>query len=264
MLDLLHAQRLSEIIIGLAVLLQSVELIRIAPSVADSGVWDWRILREEYRFLGPLRWPLDLLLKFPNVLYLFLARGIAGLILTLYSHPLLLALLLLSTVLIALRWRGTFNGGSDYMTIIVLSALLLARTSAEASMLPYACLLYIGLQTISSYFIAGVVKIKRKNWREDLALPAVLASCIYEETAAIKKLRENDTLMLGCSWIIILFELSFPLALLSPGICAAMLCLAVVFHFANFYLFGLNRFLFAWLAAYPAVYFCASALQLGA
>lgn len=260
MLELLHAQRLSETLIGLAVLLQSVELIRIAPSLADTGVWDWRILREEYRFLGPLRFLLDLLLRFPNVLYLFLARSLGGLLLTLYSHPLLLLFLLVSSVLISLRWRGTFNGGSDYMSIIVLSALLLASSASESSVLPHACLLYIGLQTISSYFISGIVKLKKRNWRHGLALPVFLANCIYQETALIKSFRENRGLMLCGSWGIMLFEIGFPLALISPGFSGAILSVALLFHLANFYLFGLNRFLFAWAAAYPAVYYCSSVL----
>ena len=38
--------------------------------------------------------------------------------------------------------------------------------------------------------------------------------------------------------------------------CAGILVAAIGFHLVNFYAFGLNRFLFAWAAAYPALYFC--------
>ncbi len=260
-MDLEQAQRLSEILIGLAVLFQSIELLRIAPSVGNYGVWRWETLREEYSFLGPLRIGLDFLLGYPNVVYLFLSRAILGLLLTLFSHWIILALLLFCTILIALRWRGTFNGGSDYMSIIVLAALLIASASSENSAFRYGCILYIGLQTTSSYFVSGFVKLRKQNWRAGLALPAFLRSSIYQASPWVDNCARNRAMMLISSWGIILFELLFPLALVSPQLCLGFLALAVLFHFANFYIFGLNRFLFAWAAAYPAVYFCSLVLS---
>jgi hypothetical protein len=50
-----------------------------------------------------------------------------------------------------------------------------------------------------------------------------------------------------------LFELVFPLALLSPQALVIGLGLAVLFHFVNACLFGLNRFFWIWLAAYPSL-----------
>ena len=42
---------------------------------------------------------------------------------------------------------------------------------------------------------------------------------------------------------------------------ALLFGVALGFHLANVYAFGLNRFLFAWLAAYPALYYCSSLLH---
>ncbi|MEM1139686.1 MAG: HTTM domain-containing protein, partial [Pseudomonadota bacterium] len=55
------------------------------------------------------------------------------------------------------------------------------------------------------------------------------------------------------AWLIIIFELIFPLALLSQPLLIAALVLAAVFHLANGVLFGLNRFIWAWIASYPSV-----------
>jgi hypothetical protein len=39
-------------------------------------------------------------------------------------------------------------------------------------------------------------------------------------------------------------------------VCVAIVAVALAFHIANVYVFGLNRFVWAWAATYPALYFC--------
>ena len=41
---------------------------------------------------------------------------------------------------------------------------------------------------------------------------------------------------------------------LAVGFCAV----AIGFHFLVYWFFGLNRFVWAWLASYPAVLYCAA------
>ena len=55
------------------------------------------------------------------------------------------------------------------------------------------------------------------------------------------------------SWAVILFELVFPLTLLSRQTLVAGLVVAATFHLANACLFGLNRFFWTWLSVYPAI-----------
>ena len=50
-----------------------------------------------------------------------------------------------------------------------------------------------------------------------------------------------------------LFELAFPLTLLTQTTLIMGLAVAATFHFANAGLFGLNRFFWIWLAAYPSI-----------
>ena len=50
-----------------------------------------------------------------------------------------------------------------------------------------------------------------------------------------------------------LFEMLFPLALLGAAYLQAALILAALFHLASACLFGLNRFLWIWLASYPCL-----------
>ena len=50
-----------------------------------------------------------------------------------------------------------------------------------------------------------------------------------------------------------LFELAFPLTVLSRPALLAGLAVAALFHGANACLFGLNRFFWIWLCAYPSL-----------
>jgi uncharacterized membrane protein len=57
------------------------------------------------------------------------------------------------------------------------------------------------------------------------------------------------------SFAMLAFECSFPIALVDVRACVVMLAIAAVFHLTNAVVFGLNRFLWAWLAAFPALLF---------
>ena len=57
--------------------------------------------------------------------------------------------------------------------------------------------------------------------------------------------------MVGMSWALILFELLFPLTLVDGTALKVGLATAAAFHLATACMFGLNRFLWIWLAAYP-------------
>ncbi len=249
----------TEKIIAIAIFFQTLELIQIRNSYDENGVWNWNTLKKEFAIF-PIFFQkfIALFLKYPNFLYLLFLRLFSALLILFFPHPLLVFILFFSTVLICLRWRGVFNGGSDYLTIVVLSALCIFEIFKQSETAAFIALWYIAIQVCSSYFISGIVKIKKENWRTGKALSGFINSSIYLATPSSALISNNLKLSCFVSWIIMIFELSFPLALLSPEICLAYIVFAFVFHLANFYIFGLNRFLFAWAAAYPALYFCSN------
>ncbi|MEN8837498.1 MAG: HTTM domain-containing protein, partial [Celeribacter marinus] len=55
------------------------------------------------------------------------------------------------------------------------------------------------------------------------------------------------------SWAVMGFELAFPLTLLHPIALMAGLLVAASFHFSNALFFGLNRFFWIWICAYPSI-----------
>lgn len=210
-------------LIALACILQTVELFWIAP-------WDWKIVSEEWpKWVRPL-------LRF-NKTWL-VVRLLAASLSLFFPNPVFVGILLLTTWAIAVRWRGTFNGGSDAMTFLILAAWW---ASLMFPSMQTVCVLYISIQLILSYLVAGIAKAASPQWRNGEALQYFLNQSGFYVSPVW-------ALFLG--WAVIVFECLSPLAFFAPSVFVAF---AVAFHLANVFLFGLNRFFFAWLAAYPAL-----------
>lgn len=158
------------------------------------------------------------------------------------------ALALAAHVLVCMRWRGTLNGGSDQFKVVVLSGLTVA--ALDRALVPVG-LAYVAAQTILSYFVAGVVKLVEPTWRSGEAIGRLAALPRYgvppRVTAAMTRVARP------LAWGVMTFELLSPLALVGPRAAVLILAAAAVFHAVNAAALGLNRFFWAWIAAYPAV-----------
>ena len=172
--------------------------------------------------------------------------------------------LFLSTVIILIRWRGSFNGGSDFMTLAVLTGLLITHVSQPligTEMAYRAGCWFITIQAISSYFISGTVKLFDTHWRNGRALSFFINGAIFgplKENSIYKK----QWFALASCWSFILWESTFPLALMGPIWAIVWCSIAALFHFLVFWHFGLNRFFWAWLCTFPAIIYCSTELQL--
>lgn len=234
---------------GLAIAagIAALELLCAPRAYADDGPFAWPLLRREL--------PLSLLD------YLFDARGMRGLLvaqlvaavaLPLWSSSLPAWLILATTLLTAIRFRGTYNGGSDSMLVIVALTVALART-APGSALALGALAYAAAQVVLSYFIAGVAKLQDPAWRRGTALIQLVALPQYRVPPRAARLLARPAIARLAGYVMLAFELLSPLALLHPIPCVVVLAIGAAFHLANALTFGLNRFLWTWLAAYPAV-----------
>ena len=247
--------------IAAAVILQTLEFLQIRASFGKNGIWSWAVLRREFQDLpGFLRSVLDFSLGDRGFPRLLIARLLGAVGVLLWSHWALWAFLFFSTVLICLRWRGTFNGGSDYMSLIVLACVTAGHVfgGMDPRWIQVA-LGYVGIQTCLSFFIAGLAKVRHPKWRSGKALEGFLASDYYGTPNRYQRAFNDPAfpfVLLCSSWGIILFELLFPVVLVDPRICQWGIALAVVFQLANAWFFGLNRFVWAWASAYPALYWC--------
>ncbi|MEM1161359.1 MAG: HTTM domain-containing protein [Pseudomonadota bacterium] len=183
--------------------------------------------------------------------FLFLPRFplCAFLILGVFPNWICLALLL-HYLAVLQRFDGPYNGGSDRMALLILVTLTAAHFAPDWRELAFA---YLALQLLLSYFMSGWVKLKNLEWQSGRALRDVFQYSAYPVSLSLREYADQPRLMTAASRWVIGFELMFPLVLLHPLLMAAGLSMALAFHLANACLFGLNRFVWTWLAAYPSI-----------
>jgi hypothetical protein len=157
----------------------------------------------------------------------------------------------------AVRVRGTMNGGSDGMLFIVLLMLALA-TAPVSTRVQHAAVVFVAAQVLLSYLRAGLVKARERDWWNGTALAAFLAIPAYGVPRWIPR---SPLLLRVASIGVIVFELAAPIALVSTSSALMYTAVAWCFHLATAVVFGLNRFVLAWSAALPALWFAARLLH---
>lgn len=160
--------------------------------------------------------------------------------------------LLINALFLLHRFQGPYNGGADRMGLLILCCLCLVHIMPSQYWREIA-FGYLALQLILSYFISGLVKIVNADWRNGQALRDVFLFSAYPASEHFRALADKPKLLLSASWAVIIFELAFPLIFLTQITLIPALIIAAAFHLANAFLFGLNRFFWIWLAAYPSL-----------
>ena len=163
-----------------------------------------------------------------------------------------------SSIMLLIRWRGAFNGGSDFMTLVFLTSLMIGNFTApwlgtEAAWtmaLWYAC-----VQPLTSYLVSGACKLLATSWRNGQALTYFLDGGIHGPLPT-HSIYRKPLVAIGCSWAFIVWECTAPLMLLDQRLALIWCSIAVVFHLLVFRFFGLNRFFWAWVTMFPAIVYC--------
>lgn len=234
-------------LLSFALILQTIELMQVKTLCGKSGVWVDSILHRDYGHFKHL--------FNPNLFNIMIwARLILSIELFFQISLFVILSLFILTVLINLRWRGSFNGGSDSMTLIVLLGLI----PHELFNSPIALkggLYFIAIHSVFSYFLAGFTKVKKSKWQNGQALQIFLKDSLYFPSAITARVLSRQNLLVAFSWATIIFECAFPFALFNSQWCALFLLMGGLFHLANVYFLGLNRFFWIWITTYPAVYY---------
>lgn len=253
------AIRALELLFAWCIGIQTLEYWRLRPAMQGAGLWVWFIQRQDV----PTPWVrrcLDALFT-PNMFSaLLLTRFMALISLAAQGgHLVNVGFLFVSNLALLIRWRGAFNGGSDFMTLVVLSGLLMAQVAScftTQEMAWRAGFWYITIQSITSYFMSGSVKLIKSEWRNGSAMTIFLNASIHGPLPASHWLRKPGLAVTG-SWAFILWECAAPLALLEARLAVVFCGIAAFFHFLVFWFFGLNRFFWAWISTFPAIVWCA-------
>jgi hypothetical protein len=253
--------RALECLLATSLLIQTVEFLRLSRFTDARSVWTWTLQRQDVAHAAPwLRNGFDWLFQ-ERVHQAHLLIRLGAVASLFFGVSTLSALFLfLSTLILLIRWRGAFNGGSDFMTMVVLTGLLVSQL-AQGFVGPVtawkAGLWYITIHTISSYFISGAIKLQNPDWRSGRVLTYFLDGGLYGPLPVNSPLR-NKAIAVIASWSFIVWECVFPVALAGPEWAMLWCSVAAVFHFLVFRFFGLNRFFWAWATSFPAIIYCST------
>ena len=186
------------------------------------------------------------------ILSLLLLAACAGLSLPGLVPGVLTIALLVNHLAVLPFFNGPYNGGADRMSLLMLVCLACAYSLPEPGWRELA-FGYLAIQLLLSYVMAGWVKIVNPDWRSGRALRDVFLFSAYPAGENIRRWAGRPRLLLAAGWAVMIFELLFPLSVLSRPALLAGLAIAALFHGANACLFGLNRFFWIWIGAYPSI-----------
>jgi hypothetical protein len=218
----------SERLIAFAIFWQTIELLKLKPIWTDRGVWQWPLIRKDYRHSPRIILSiLDFFLNEKMFHRILQIRLVISVMIWFMPSSILMGFLFLSTWLISIRWRGIFNGGSDSMTALIAMSLAIAQAfSRHHPFVVKAALAYIAVQLTCSYFLAGFAKLRNSEWREGRALQIFFKTPRYDSPPAIfRTFAEHRVYRMALAWAAIGYEISFPLAWVSPGFCLIYLSL---------------------------------------
>ena len=161
------------------------------------------------------------------------------------------------------HFRNNFGlDGSDQMSIIVLFALSVIGIFRYNDFIVLISIGFVAFQCCLSYVTAGFAKVIAKDWRSGKSLTLVMRTQNYGDDNLYKYLVKNPSISFILTWLMLIFECTFPLALLSYKLCIFYLIGGVVFHLLNARIMGLNIFVWAFLATYPAVIYLSMKIAL--
>ena len=196
----LMAIRATELVFAWSLTIQTLEYLRMGKYTADDAFWSWPLQRADIPN-APVRALFDVLFK-PQMHQLHLVLRLCAVVaLAVQGASLpLIGFLFVGNLLILIRWRGAFNGGSDFMTLVVLTGLLISQVVGALVHVELgwqAGFWYIAIQAITSYFMSGAVKLLRREWRNGSAMTIFLNGAIYGPLSATHPLRNKWLAMLG-------------------------------------------------------------------
>ena len=243
---------------GLVVLLTSLEYINARYLLASDGLlsWDVHRLSRALYVKGHLGRVLTFAFAYPRVVGLVIIR--AGLGLLVIISPNVITLLMTTLVVLVFLARSRYGlDGADQLTLFVLGASticsLLVWDREEAARL---FLIVLGVQICLCYLASGVAKFRSGRWRSGEALALITATSMYGSPNISMLLKRFPQVGRVLTWGTIAWEVCFPLVLLVPQTEAlAIIVTGVLFHIGIAVVLGLNDFLLAFTATYPAVWF---------
>jgi hypothetical protein len=245
------------LLIGAWMILATAQWLAAADLFASDGPLPWRVIARAparpwvgaaRRRMTPGHMRAWLIAQLGVAVVLLSSGGAATLILC-------LALLITSYGGLIVLSGEYWASGSDKIAMIAMAGTLAIGTGILLGDggLALAGVLIAGGQLTICYAVAGFSKLAMADWRDGTRIREVMESQIWGHPLAARVVRRRGVAA-AASWIVILAEALFPLALLAPHPwLAGALGAFFLFHLATAIVMGLNLFPWSFAATYPAV-----------
>lgn len=254
--------RLTAFVSGVYAIFSGLELHELRDMFKDDGIISWKVVAlSQDRILSQLYVPL--LEKFHVVIIGRMALGavLIGFVIVgvpAWIYAVVVIPLFATDILTRLRHTAGLSGAYD-MSLVINGSLAIALIFAGRPMVQSAALVFIAIQGIFSYSLAGISKFVGEPWRNGEAIEMTFSTKIWGDERVYRFfdkfpwLKQPATLGLAASetlFVLVLF--------VDPPIVLLFFAVGILFHVANAVFMGINGFLYIFPATYPAIYYVSS------
>jgi len=246
-------------------IVSTLEYLAIGRSFSSVGVYSWKII--QLRFNAPhgryIKSAFDVLFNEKGVKVLLILRLLSLLLVLAVPidgawFSLVISLLVVNNL--AFNWRRLLgDDGSDQMSSIILITLALCVGTRGSEFILNVGLWFIALQACLSYNAAGIAKLISPQWRSGEAIYRIFNTGTYGLKWVARFLENHRGMCVLLCWSVIIMETLFPLCLVLPEPWNwTFFIWGALFHLQCAVIMGLNSFLWAFIATYPAIIYVSS------
>jgi hypothetical protein len=259
------ALALVESIAAIGTAITGIETLTRYQMLRADGVLSWEVSRLRTNWYATSRVAdcLSKVFRYPNALVLYAGRLFLALFVVLgnlnvtpfYPQLVAFSILGLATIhaLLAVRCPLGRDGAEQFLGL-TFTACWLCRLAGGSNFAAQSTVLFIALQASLSYATAGWLKATTPLWWNGHYLGRILSTRAYGTRSIGEYLVATPAASKHLSRIVIVLEIVFPLALVLPQpFCRALVVAMLGFHVINAFVMGLNNFIWAFGATYPAV-----------
>lgn len=244
--------------VALGTILAGAEILSMRKECDEEGLFSWPVSRTSHRFAlkKGIATLVDALCDYPQYAYAVGVQVLCAIVLLCHVIPNQTSYLLLAILLIHLL--STFRNragtdGADQMQTILLACLACYYATSDP-LVKESAVWFISLQASLAYFTAGVAKLFSTAWRRGTVMKMSLTHLALGSETLYKWMPKGKRTNQCMAFLVILFECSFPLVVFTgPRTCLVFLACGFLLHLTIAFALGLPRFLFTFVAAYPAV-----------
>jgi hypothetical protein len=240
-------------------IIRNIEFFLLRREFKKGGLYYWPVLRlRDMHVLLRFTRILDVLCGYRSFFGMLTIASACAILLVTGIFPsidrLLFIPVFISNLVIGYRIQLGWDG-SDKLANLLNVCLFFCVCAFPTPSIEKITLVFIAAQVVLAYFTGSVSKTFSRVWRNGTAMIGIFSTTRFGNAAMLRVLMgAGKTAQVTGSWMIIMIQLALSVSILLPmNIFLILLGVGLVFHLLNNILFKLNRFVFAFLAAYPAL-----------